>query len=185
MPAIADQVATIEQDLQEALATIDSLTAEKEALAKSLTAVIVEKSDLEAKYNDQQSVVDQTREMVGKLANMSLDMLRAARRQVAAPLLKASDSELKDDGAQPESTEQTDAVPPPGPDFTGQSTGLKRVSPSEGTAADRLRAHLLLETAAGALERRSPRAKLPDGMPMFLQQPMSPPLGTRRTRVMD
>jgi phenylpyruvate tautomerase PptA (4-oxalocrotonate tautomerase family) len=185
MPAIADQVATIEQDLQEALAKVDSLTAEKEALAKSLTALIVEKSDLEAKYDDQQSVVDQTRELADKLANMALTMLRESRRQVAAPQLKASDSTSEGAGTPSELTAQTDAAAQPRPDFTGQSTGLKRVSPSEGTAADRLRAHLLLETAAGALERRSPRVKLPDGMPMFLQQPMSPPLGTRRARVME
>ena len=184
MPAIADQVATIEQDLQEALAKVDSLTAEKEALAKALTAVTVEKSELEAKYNNQQSIVDETREMVDKLANMSLAMLRTSRRK-AAPQLNDSDSGSKDDGAQSESTEQTDAAMRPGPDFTGQSTGLKRASPSEGTAADRLRAHLLLETAAGALERRSPRVELHDGMPKFLQQPMSPPLGTRRARVME
>jgi hypothetical protein len=185
MPAIAEQVATIEQDLLEALAKLDSLTAEKEALAKALTAVTVEKSELEAKYNDQQSIVDETREMVDKLANMSLAMLRTSRRKAAAPQLNDSDSGSKDDGAQSESTEQTDAAMRPGPDFTGQSTGLKRVSPSEGTAADRLRAHLLLETAAGALERRSPRATLPDGMPMFLQQTKAPSPGTRRRGVLD
>jgi hypothetical protein len=80
MPAIADRVATIEHDLQEALAKIDSLTAEKEVLRRALTAVPVEKSDLEAKHGDMQSLVDETREMVVRLANMSLNMLRFAGR---------------------------------------------------------------------------------------------------------
>jgi hypothetical protein len=183
MPAIADQVATIEHDLQEALAKVDSLTAEREALRKALTAVTVEKSDLEAKHGDMQSLVDETREMVDKLANMSLTMLRTSRRKVGAPQLNAGD--LKDDGAPPESTEQTDAATRPKPDFIGQGAGLKRVSPPEGmTAAERLRANLLFDTAAGALEIRSPRAKLPDGLPMFLHPPKPMP-GTRRARVME
>ena len=70
MPAIAEQVATIEHDLQEALAKIDSLTAEREMLKKALAATTVEKSELEAKQDDMQSLVDETREMVDRLANM-------------------------------------------------------------------------------------------------------------------
>jgi hypothetical protein len=47
---------------------------------------------------------------------------------------------------------------------------------------DRLRAHVLLDTAAPvALEMRSPPPKLPDGMPMFLQRPKTP--GVRHARV--
>jgi hypothetical protein len=184
MPAIAEQVATIEHDLQEALAKVDSLTEEKEVLRKALAAVTVEKSDLEAKYNDQQSLVDETREMVDKLANMSLTMLRTSRRKVGAPQLNAGES--KDVSAPPESTEQTAPAPLPALDFAGENSGLKLVlRPGAMTAAERLRANLLFDTAAGALEIRSPRAKLPDGPPMFLHQPKSPPPDTRRARVAE
>jgi hypothetical protein len=69
-----------------------------------------------------------------------------------------------------ELTEQTGTTTPPGPDWTGESVGLKRVPPERGeTATDRLRASHLLDTAASALGLRSQRTKLPDGMPMFLQ----------------
>jgi hypothetical protein len=85
MPAIAAQVATIEHDLQEALAKIDSLTEEREMLKKALAAITVEKSELEVKHDDMQSLVDETREMVDRLANMSLNMLRLSRRPIASP----------------------------------------------------------------------------------------------------
>jgi hypothetical protein len=187
MPAIADQVATIEHDLQEALAKVDSLTAEKEALRKALTAMTVEKSDLEAKQNDMQSLVDETRELADRLANTALTMLRSSRRKVGALQLNASCGELKDDGAPSESRDQVDGAPPrPEPDLTGQNTGLKLATPPElMTASERLRADLLLDTAAGALEIRSPRVKLTDGMPLFLRQPKNPPLGIRRANVME
>jgi seryl-tRNA synthetase len=185
MPGIAEQVATIEHDLQEALAQNESLAAEREALTKALTAMTSEKSDLEAKRDDMQSLVDETRELADKLAEMALGMLRASRRKVAAPQSNDSDRELKDSGAPTELAAQIDAPAPPQPDFTGQSTGLKRVSQPEGmTAAHRLRAHLLLDTAAAALERQSPRAKLPDRMPMFLQT-KGQALGARHAEVMD
>jgi hypothetical protein len=183
MPAIAEQVATIEQDLQDALAKVDSLTAEKEALSKALTAMTVEKSDLEAKQNDMQSLVDETREMVDKLAGMSLTMLRTSRRKVATPQLNDDDSELKDEGAPSEVTDQVDVATRLEPDFAGQRAGLKRVSSPEGmTAAERLRADLLLDTAAGALGIRSERTDLPDDMLMFLQQPKNSLSGVRRAR---
>jgi hypothetical protein len=182
MPAIAEQVATMEHDLQEALAKIDSLTAEKELLTKALTAVTSEKSDLEAKYDDMQLLVDDTREMVDKLAGMTLDVLRTSRRKVTTPQLNNGDGKSKDDGAR--SGEQTDATTRPRPDCTGEDVGLRHASPPEGmTAAHRLRAGLLLDTAPGAL-MRSPRAELSDDLPMFLHQPMSPPQGVRRAKVM-
>ena len=95
MPAIADQVADIEHDLQESLAKIESLTEEKETLRKALTTVTVEKSDLEARYSEQQLLVDETREMVDKLANMSLTMLRASRRQVGTPQVRTNSAHPK------------------------------------------------------------------------------------------
>jgi uncharacterized protein YhaN len=173
MPAIAEQVATIEHDLQEALAKVDSLTAEKEALRKALAAVSVEKSDLEAKQNDMQSLVDDTREMVDRLANMSLTMLRTSRRIVAGPELNASNSASGDKDAASEMTGHAEAAAQPKSDLTGQNIGLRRISASEPekTASERLRAGLLLDTASGALDVRAPRTKLPEGMPMFLQEP--------------
>jgi hypothetical protein len=170
MPAIAEQVATIEHDLQEALAKVDSLTAEKEALRKALVAMTVEKGDLEARQNDMQSLVDDTREMADRLANISLSMLRKSRRPIATPESSAL-ADGKNDASKP--SEEIAAATHPGPELTGQYIGLRRASPSEPerTASDRLRSHLLLDTAAEALDIRAPAAKLPDGMPMFLQEP--------------
>lgn len=177
MPAIAEQVATIEQDLLEALAKVDSLTAERELLAKALTAVTVEKNEIEAKCSDMQALVDETREMVDRLAGMSLTMLRASRRKVATPQSDDGDGELKGDGASSEPEVQTDAAMRPESDFTGQHAGLKRISSSEGmTASERLRANFLLDSAAGPLAMRSPRPRLSDDLPIFLQQPL---LGSR------
>ena len=185
MPAIADQVATIEHDLQEALAKINSLTAEKEVLRKALNSVTVEKSDLEAKHGDMQSLVNETREMVDKLANMSLTMLRSSRRPIASPKDAASygAAEAKHPAIEP--TGEDEARTRPRSDLTGENIGLRQVSPSEPstTAVDRLRAHVLLETAApGALEMHSQRATLPDRMPMFLQQTSGSPRGARHAR---
>jgi seryl-tRNA synthetase len=184
MPGIAEQVATIEHDLQEALAKNESLAAEKEALAKALTAMTSEKSELEAKRDDMQTLVDETRDLADKLANMALGMLRASRRQIFASQSKVRNG-TSEGGATSEFTEGTEAAAHSGPDFTGQCAGLKRFSNSETTAASRLRAQLLLDTAAGALERRSPRVKLPDGMPVFLQQTKGPPTGARRVEIRD
>jgi len=123
--------------------------------------------------------------MVDKLANMSLTMLRTSRRKVATPQLNDSDGALKDGGAPPELTAQAEALTRPRLDFTGQEAGLKRVSSSEAmTASDRLRANLLLETSPSALTSRSPRPKLSDDLPIFLRQPVSPPLGSRSEKLM-
>ncbi len=50
-----------------------------------MAGTTVEKSELEAKQDDMQSLVDETREMVDRLANMSLNMLRSSRRPIASP----------------------------------------------------------------------------------------------------
>ena len=173
MPAIADQVADIEHDLQEALAKIDSLTEEKETLRKALTAVTVEKSDLEARYSEQQLLVDETREMVDKLANISLTMLRTSRRQVGTPQVKPN-GRVSEGKAAPTGTDSDlrVAAQNAAPELTGQSMCMRRVSQvsSEKTASERLRADLLFETtAARALAIRSEPTDLPEGMPMFLQ----------------
>src|SRR5262245_20995055 len=145
MPAIADQVATMEHDLQEALAKVDTLTAEKEALRKALTAMTVEKSDLEAKQHDMQSHVEDTREMADRLANMSLTMLRTSRRKVAGPELNAGNRASGDKVAASEMWGEAEAAAQPRADLTGQNIGLRRISASEPekTASERLRAGLL------------------------------------------
>jgi hypothetical protein len=181
MPAIAEQVATIEHDLQEALAKVESLAAEKEALTNALTVMTSEKSDLEAKHNDMQALVDETREMVDRLANMSLTMLRSSRRKVAAPEL--NDGDMNGDGASSELTGRADAATRPAQEFTGQNVGLKCISPSGGmTAAERLRAGLLFDTAAAGALMRSPPARLPEGTPIFLQPPKNERLRDRAAR---
>jgi hypothetical protein len=193
MPALANQVAAIEDDLHAALARVNSLTAENEALMKRLAAATADKHDLEAKNGEMQSVVDETRDLADRLADMALTVLRASRRQIGQQL-DVSNNVSGGDGATPDTaalagvlnavsaaiapeekatdelTEQTDTMPPPGPDLTGESIGLKRVSPGRGeTVTDRLRAHPLLDTAASMLRLRSQTTKLPDGMPMFLK----------------
>ena len=143
MPAIAEQVATIEHDLQEALAKIDSLTEERDTLKKALAATTVEKSELVAKQDDMQSLVDETREMVDRLANMSLNMLRSSRRPIASPKEAAGYNAAEAKHAAIESTDETGATTHPRSDLTGEGIGLRRVLPSEleRTASDRLRAH--------------------------------------------
>jgi hypothetical protein len=184
MPAIAEQVATIEHDLQKALARIDSLTEERDTLRKALVATTVEKSELEAKQDDMQSLVDETREMVDRLANMSLNMLRSSRRPIASPKEAAGYSATAAKQPAIEPTGEAEATTRPRPDLTGENIGLRRIAPAEQseTAVERLRAHVLLDTSApAALEMRSPPAKLPDGMPMFLQRQKTP--GVRHGRV--
>jgi hypothetical protein len=182
VPAIAEQVATIEHDLQEALATIESLTEERDTLKKALVATTVEKSELEAKQGDMQSLVDETREMVDRLANMSLDMLRSSRRPIASPKEAAGYNAAKANHEAIVSTGEAEARKQGLGDLTGENIGLRGVPPSEsaGTAVDRLRAQALLDTAApGALEMHWERATLPDRMPMFLQQTQTAPRGAR------
>jgi hypothetical protein len=193
MPALANQVAAIEDDLHAALAEVDSLTAKNDELLKMLIATTADKQDLEAKNREMQSVVDETRDLADRLADMALTMLRASRRQIGQQL-DVSNNVSGGEGATPDTaalagvlnavsaaiapeekatdelTEQTGTTPPPGPDLTGESIGLKRVSPGRGeTVTDRLRADPLLDTAASMLRLRSQATKLPDGMPMFLQ----------------
>jgi chromosome segregation ATPase len=167
MPAISEQVATIEHDLQEALARIESLEAEKVALTKALTAMSVEKSDLEAKQNDMQSLVDETRLNVDRLANMTLDILRTSRRPVAQSEMNAGKSASGEKVEASEPSDETEAEARPKHELTGQNIGLKRVS--DGSAVERLRAHPLMDTAAAPFVTR-PRINLPERMPMFLQE---------------
>jgi hypothetical protein len=91
MPAIADQVAAIEEDLQAALAKVDSLMAENDALMKRLAASTADRQDLEAKNGEMQSVVDETRDLAHRLADMAFTMLRASRRQIGAGNTSESD----------------------------------------------------------------------------------------------
>ena len=95
MPAIADQVATIEHDLEDALARVDTLTAEKDALSEKLGAISRDKQDLEAKQDDMQSLVDETRELANHLANAALKLLHASRRQVGAPQVNAGNGNAR------------------------------------------------------------------------------------------
>jgi len=167
MPAISEQVASMEHDLNVALAKVESLEAEKALLTKALNAVTAEKSELEAKQNDMQSLVDDTRQLTDRIASMALDMLRTSRRPVAAPESLAHDSGSGRDRAAFDPLDEIEAETPPNLDLTSENLGMRRVA--EGTAVDRLRSHLLMETAVAAIEARAPRGSLPESMPMFLQ----------------
>jgi hypothetical protein len=170
MPAISEQVASMEHDLQVALAKVDSLEAEKAALAKALTAMTAEKNALEAKQDGMQSLVDDTRRLTDRLAGIALDMLRTSRRPIAEPELSADNSGSGADLATAELTNEAET--PLNPNLTGETIGMRRVP--ERTAADRLRSQLLMETATVALDTRT-RVNLPDGMPMFLQDQKADP----------
>jgi len=82
MPSIADQVATIEHDLHNALARVDALTAENEAFRLANSAMSDENATLMKKLSDQQHYIDDTRTMAESLATSALDMLRSSRRQL-------------------------------------------------------------------------------------------------------
>ncbi|CCE05803.1 hypothetical protein BRAS3843_1480034 [Bradyrhizobium sp. STM 3843] len=169
MPAIAEQVASIEHDLSEALAKIESLEAEKVALTKALAAVTAEKDDLEVRQSDMQLLVDDTREVTDKIANMALTMLRTSRRPVAGPASTAGDIASGGDRAATEPSGEIEAEVPLNPALTGRNDGMRRII-QEATASDRLRSRLLMETAVASIEARAPRGTLPEGMPMFLQE---------------
>jgi hypothetical protein len=85
MPAIADQVAALEHDHDDALAMIDTLTAANAALLDALNAVTAEKAALEAQLTELRLQADAMTAMVEKFANSALDMLKAARLPAGTP----------------------------------------------------------------------------------------------------
>lgn len=89
MPSIADQVATIEHDLSEALAKVDALTAANEALAQQNKAVLAENAKLQDRIIDAQMLVNDTRAAADQLAQASLHLLRTSRRTLDGEVLTA------------------------------------------------------------------------------------------------
>lgn len=87
MPSIADQVATLEHDLADALAKVDALNAANEALARQNTAVIAENNTLQDKQIDMQRLVDDTRIAADRLATAAAELLRASRRTLQGEVL--------------------------------------------------------------------------------------------------
>ncbi|WP_035670068.1 hypothetical protein [Bradyrhizobium liaoningense] len=82
MSKVADQVATLERDLDAALATIDQLTAANSALVSANASLQRDNVELQLAINDMKHYVDDTREMADSLASSALEMLRASRRHV-------------------------------------------------------------------------------------------------------
>lgn len=84
MPAIADQVATIEHDLAVAQTTVDSLRSENAQLKTALAALNVDHTALQAKHSDALALVDETRMHADGVATAALAMLKISRRQIVA-----------------------------------------------------------------------------------------------------
>jgi hypothetical protein len=85
MPAIADLVAGLEHDYDDALATIDQLNAENGALTDALAAANSAKAVLEAKVAELSMRADVMTAMAEKVANSALDMLKAAHLPAGTP----------------------------------------------------------------------------------------------------
>lgn len=85
MPAIADQVASLENDLAAALKQIDRLTTNNEELTQSLAAMSTAKLALEAQAVDLKQHDEETRAAAEGLANAALDMLRISQRPPGMP----------------------------------------------------------------------------------------------------
>ncbi|SHH20642.1 DUF4200 domain-containing protein [Bradyrhizobium erythrophlei] len=85
MPAIADQVATLEDDHATAMASIDAQNATIEKLKLSLAAMTKEKLALEARVAEYQKHKDETIAAVEALASSTLDMLRTVQRPAGMP----------------------------------------------------------------------------------------------------
>lgn len=85
MANIAAQVATLESDLDAALAEIDQLKAANAAFDSANASLRRENVALQLEINDMKHYVDDTRAMVEKLASSALELLRASRRHVGPP----------------------------------------------------------------------------------------------------
>jgi hypothetical protein len=85
MPTIADQVASLEHDHNDALAKIDALNATNAALMDALSAITAEKAALEARIAELSMRNDGMVAMVEKVASSALDMLKAARLPAGTP----------------------------------------------------------------------------------------------------
>ncbi|WP_316397318.1 hypothetical protein [Bradyrhizobium sp. 33ap4] len=79
MPAISDQVATIEHDLSVALTKVESLFAENGALRNALAALQADHAELQSKHADAAALVEETRKHANDVANAALLMLKVSR----------------------------------------------------------------------------------------------------------
>lgn len=84
---IADQVATLEHDLADALAKVDALTAANEALSSQNKAVLGENATLQTKLTDAQDLVRITRSAADDLAHSALNLLKTSRRTLDGDVL--------------------------------------------------------------------------------------------------
>lgn len=82
MPAIADQVATMEHDHAAALAQIDELTSSLAAVKAALSSAVNENLTLRDQNQDLTAFANETRATVETLALGTMELLRASRRPV-------------------------------------------------------------------------------------------------------
>ncbi|WP_439392578.1 hypothetical protein ACRQ5Q_24460 [Bradyrhizobium sp. PMVTL-01] len=84
MPAIADQVATIEHDLAVALANLDSVKSEAAQLKQALSALQTEHIALQGRHMEAVALFDETRQHAQAVATAALTMLKVSRPQAGA-----------------------------------------------------------------------------------------------------
>ncbi|HEV2155437.1 hypothetical protein [Bradyrhizobium sp.] len=81
MPAIADQVATIEHDLSVALANLDSVRSENAQLKTALSSLQNDHAALQARHSEAVALFDETRQHAQAVATAALTMLKVSRPQ--------------------------------------------------------------------------------------------------------
>jgi hypothetical protein len=86
MPAIADQVAALEHDHDDALAKIDALNATVAAQLDAINAITAKKASLEAKVAELSDHIDGLTVMAENVANGALNMLKATRLPKGTPV---------------------------------------------------------------------------------------------------
>ena len=181
MPAIADQVAALEHDHDDALAMIDTLTAANAALMDALNAAAAEKAALEAKLAELRLQADAVAMMAEKFANSALDVLKAARLPASTPvevipfaprpkaLVAASDPPGAEAIVQ---VLANDAAPPTAPAMSPEPDGAPMIE--SATAVELIKRRLLpaLTLMRRPVEQptRVRHDPSPIGLPMFLRR---------------
>ena len=195
MPAIADQVASLEHDHSDALAKIDALNATNAALTDAVNAITAEKAALEARVAELSMRNDGMIAMAEKVASSALDMLTTARLPAGtpaevipfapkqktvttasvAPSVGLADVLITEEMLKPEPARQAvaqaianDTVPRAVPSTPPKPAAVPIIEPM--SAVDRIKRHFL---PAVTLMRRPVDLTMrvdPGGLPMFLRR---------------
>lgn len=163
MPAIADQVATIEHDLSIAQTLVDSLRSENSQLKNALAALNVDHSTLQVQHADALALVDETRQHADGVASAALTMLKVSRRSIGtvapsegskalaalAPSLDAQNEEAVAEAIEPEKTDVRPELPATDQGFSAEvNEAVNEMHADltgkfdEMTNAERMRAHM-------------------------------------------